>query len=96
MESTLPFNNHQKQALNSLTVSIFSVILLAMVDANYKFVYVDVGATGRVGDAGVFGDSVLKRALSTNSLDLPDEVELALLWPGRAQSARGKLKMLYL
>ncbi len=47
-----------------------------MVEANYKFIYVDVGAAGRAGDAGVFGDSVLKRALSTNSLDLPDEVEL--------------------
>ncbi|XP_046864372.1 protein ALP1-like [Xenia sp. Carnegie-2017] len=49
----------------------FSVILLALVDANYKFIYVDVGAAGRSGDAGVFRDSALKRALSSNILNLP-------------------------
>ena len=41
-----------------------------MVDANYKFIYVDTGAAGRAGDAGVFSDSTLKKALTTNSLDL--------------------------
>lgn len=46
-------------------------MLLALVDANYKFIYVDVGAAGRAGDAGVFGDSTLKKALTSNSLDLP-------------------------
>ncbi|XP_028410490.1 putative nuclease HARBI1 [Dendronephthya gigantea] len=49
----------------------FSVILLALVDANYKFIYVDVGAAGRAGDAGVFGDSALKEALISNSLNIP-------------------------
>lgn len=54
----------------------FSVILFAMVDANYKFIYIDVGAAGRAGDAGVFADSALNKALRTNSLDLPDAVAL--------------------
>lgn len=44
----------------------FSVILFAMVDANYKFIYIDVGAAGRAGDAGVFADSALNKALRTN------------------------------
>ena len=39
----------------------FSVLLLAMVDANYRFTYVDVGAAGRAGDASVFADSLLKK-----------------------------------
>ena len=43
-----------------------------MVDANYKFIYVDVGAAGRAGDAGVFSDSTLKKALTTNSVDLSE------------------------
>ena len=47
-----------------------------MVDANYKFVYVDIGAAGRAGNAGVFADLSMKKALLTNSLDLPDAVAL--------------------
>ncbi|ESO82646.1 hypothetical protein LOTGIDRAFT_108807, partial [Lottia gigantea] len=31
----------------------FSILLLAAVHANYHFIYVDVGLTGRSGDAGV-------------------------------------------
>ena len=49
----------------------FSVILLALVDANYRFIYVDIGAAGRSGDSGVFGESTLKKALSSNNLNLP-------------------------
>ena len=49
----------------------FSVILLALVDANYRFIYVDIGAAGRAGDSEVFGESTLKKALSSNNLNLP-------------------------
>ena len=49
----------------------FSILMLALVDANYRFIYVDVGATGRSGDAGVFDSSSLKSALDTNALSLP-------------------------
>ena len=47
-----------------------------MVDANYTFIYVDVGAAGRAGDAGVVANSALQKALTINSLDLPDAVAL--------------------
>ena len=49
-----------------------STVLLALVDANYKFIYVDVGAAGRSGDAGIYGNSTLKHSLDTNRLNLPD------------------------
>ena len=52
----------------------FSVILLGLVDANYRFVYVDVGASGRAGDAGVFSRSTLKEALTRETLHLPPPV----------------------
>ena len=38
--------------------------------------FVDVGAAGRAGDAGVFADSALQKSLTINSLDLPDVVAL--------------------
>ena len=50
----------------------FSILLVALVDANYKFIYVDVGANGRAGDAGIYGDSTLKKALEVGALHLPE------------------------
>ncbi|XP_067643829.1 uncharacterized protein [Eurosta solidaginis] len=40
-----------------------SIILLALVDANYRFVFIDVGTNGRANDAGVFHRSCLKDIL---------------------------------
>ncbi|CAI6362645.1 unnamed protein product [Macrosiphum euphorbiae] len=37
----------------------FSIVLLAIVDANCKFIYVDIGAYGKEGDSGIFTKSSL-------------------------------------
>ena len=72
MGNTFLYSNLAQLGLNSLTIKhFFSVILLALVDANYRFIYVDIGAAGRAGDSGVFGESTLKKALSSNNLNLP-------------------------
>lgn len=55
----------------------FSVVLLAVVDADYKLLYVDVGAEGRFSDGGVFAHSSLSLALENNSLNLPDACQLS-------------------
>ena len=47
----------------------FSNELLAVVDAEYKFLYVDVGCNGRVSDGGVFNRCSLYHALETGLLD---------------------------
>jgi len=44
---------------------------MALVDADYKFIYVDVGAQGRVGDAGVYANCKLSRLLEDNKLHVP-------------------------
>ncbi|XP_036321252.1 protein ALP1-like [Rhagoletis pomonella] len=48
-----------------------SIVLMAIADAEYKFVYIDVGCNGRVSDGGVFGKSTFQHALNMNSLGLP-------------------------
>ena len=52
----------------------YSVILLAIVDANYKFMYIVVGTNGRVNDALVFSKSTFNEVLQTNALNLPKGV----------------------
>lgn len=56
----------------------FSVNMLAVVDAKYRFLYVAVGAQGSANDASVFSESQFGDALynSSNPLSLPSEKTL--------------------
>lgn len=49
----------------------FSIILMALVDSDYKFIYVDVGTNGCASDAGVWSRCSLSAALESNSLFIP-------------------------
>lgn len=49
----------------------FSIVFLALVDADYKFSFVDVGSNGRISDGGVLRESCLQAALDNNSLGIP-------------------------
>ncbi|XKL59922.1 hypothetical protein PGB90_000938 [Kerria lacca] len=49
----------------------FSIVLLALVDANYNLLYVDVGCQERISDDGVFKNCSLYKKLNRNELGFP-------------------------
>lgn len=46
---------------------------MAIADANYKFIYVNVGAFGSEGDSGVFCADNVGRKINNDELPLPDD-----------------------
>lgn len=61
--------------------STFSIVLLAVVDYNYNFVFADVGCQGRISDGGVFAHTTFCKKLYAGTLELPEESIL----PGRTE-----------
>jgi hypothetical protein len=57
--------------------STFSIVLFALVDANYNFMYVDAGDQGRISDGGIFQNSQLNNKLKNSSLSLPSSKPLS-------------------
>ena len=49
----------------------FSLVLLALVDADYKFLWVNAGDSGSSSDAQIFNRSKLKRRIENETLGLP-------------------------
>jgi hypothetical protein len=52
--------------------SQFRIVLLAVVDASYNFMYVDIGAQGRISDGGVLNVSSLNEKIDRKRLKLPE------------------------
>ena len=48
-----------------------SIILMALVDADYKFIWVEVGSNGSAGDAQVFNNGELREAIENETLNFP-------------------------
>lgn len=53
----------------------FSILHLALCDASYNFLFIDVGAYGKSSDATVFKDSVFFKRLANESLNIPPATE---------------------
>ncbi|CAH2012849.1 unnamed protein product [Acanthoscelides obtectus] len=49
----------------------FSIVLMALVDKKYRFLYADVGCQGRISDGGVFRNTALFEILERNALKIP-------------------------
>lgn len=54
----------------------FSVVLLAIVDANYQFIAIDVGACGKDSDAGIFERSSMGQRLENKTFNLPEDTPI--------------------
>lgn len=52
--------------------NFFSISMLAMCDANYRFTYLDIGSYGRDNDAAIFNRSSLFEAMSSASINVPE------------------------
>lgn len=50
-----------------------SVVLMAVVDSRYRFIFVDVGSHGKECDSSVFKKSTLWQSIETNTQQLPKE-----------------------
>ncbi|XP_031329354.1 protein ALP1-like isoform X1 [Photinus pyralis] len=54
----------------------YSIVLLALVDANYKFIAIDVGSYGRNSDGAIFSNSQLGKSLASKSMNVPHDKPL--------------------
>lgn len=54
----------------------FSIVLMAVVDADYKFLFADIGKQGRISDAGVYNCTSLKEAIESRTINFPDACPL--------------------
>lgn len=59
--------------------STFSIVLFALVDADYIFLFTDVGCQGRISDRSVFKNSALYKKLEKGEHAIPNPQPL----PGR-------------
>lgn len=50
-----------------------SIVLMAIVDADYNFIYVDVGCNGSGSDGGVFKACSFRKAIENGDLGIPEE-----------------------
>lgn len=54
----------------------YSIVLLAIVDQNYKFIVVDVGSYGKEGDSGIFQKSTMGKIIMKNEFNFPEPKKL--------------------
>ncbi|XP_032678519.1 putative nuclease HARBI1 isoform X2 [Odontomachus brunneus] len=54
----------------------YSIVLLAVVDAQLRFIYIDLGTNGRMSDSSIWNKCSLKSHLRSNNLPLPQPSSL--------------------
>lgn len=72
MERTLQYKSLKDLDLNITTTTFFfSIVLMAVVDSNYKFIMVDVGANRRMSNAVVITNTKFGQLLEKVELNIP-------------------------
>ncbi|XP_050502605.1 uncharacterized protein LOC126881914 [Diabrotica virgifera virgifera] len=59
----------------------FSIVLMAIVDANYKFICIDVGGYGKNSDGGIFQNSNMGQRFEAGLMNVPEDKNL----PGQVE-----------
>lgn len=54
----------------------FSIVMMAVANANYEFIMVDVGVNGRISDGGVLNYTNFGQALANKTLGIPEPAQL--------------------
>ena len=54
----------------------YSIVIMALVDADYKFIWIEVGSNGRSSDAQIFNDCDLSEAIINNTIGIPADDHL--------------------
>jgi hypothetical protein len=62
---------HESGSLYFNYKKYFSINLLAVCNANYEFIYVDVGCYGKSSDSTIFANSDLKKKMDEGVLNIP-------------------------
>lgn len=70
VENTCLFRHHHTVAQITFAIKN-TLVLLSLVDANYKFLVVDVGAFGKNSDASILRNSSLGKGLQDGTLNIP-------------------------
>ena len=60
----------------------FSLVFMAIMDADYRFIYSDIRCNGRISDGGAFKNCSIYSALETNQLNIPKHTTL----PGSSET----------
>ncbi|CAH1995003.1 unnamed protein product [Acanthoscelides obtectus] len=67
---------HRSTAEVNFIITRVSSVLLAVVDAKYNFLYVNIGCQGRISDGGVFNNCELNEKIQNNALNIPEPTAL--------------------
>lgn len=69
---------------------VYSIVLMALVDARYRFIWVDVGGLGHQSDAQIYNESSLKECLDQGTLNIPPPAQLSKDRPTPASPKPGQ------